>query len=287
MVTQINKFEFKDFTAAWHGLHDYFLNHESKIRKSGGLTYGSELVSYDNMLFISNARLDPEFNFGRALGYSRKKWTKLINNYINFNYLDLIASEIRSREGKKSSNYNYTFHFDNSHGSGKDCLISLTFVRRKGAEKPVVIYNTRASEVTKRLPFDFLLIQRMVEYVYGKKQKVECICYIPFAFINLECSMMYVSDTGIECVRPNKKGKFSDYQTRLLTKYNKWLTIDTDTVKYKVHQRAARQVQRKSNGDPIANVLPLFARELRLIPSNKVKHNEVRRLNEEINYSKE
>lgn len=284
MNTRINKFKFADFTEAWDGLHDWFLNHEDTIRKRGGLTYGSELVSYDNMIYIERARLDSKFNFGRTLGYSRKKWSKLINNYINFNYLDLIASEIRAREGKKSSNYNYTFHFDNSHGSGKDCLISLTFIRRKGADNPVVIYNTRASEVTKRLVFDFLLIQRMVEYVYGRKVKVECICFIPFAFINLECSMMYVSDRGVDCLK-KKKGEYSPYQERLMTKYNKWLTIDTNLVRYKVHQRAARQVQRDANNNPIAGVPDLFAKELKLIPSNKIKYNEVRRLNEEINHA--
>lgn len=284
MNLRINRFRFTNLKTAWEGLHDHLLNHEYKVRKRGGLTYGSELVSYDNIIHVESVKLHSKFNFGRVLGYSKKKWSKLVNNYVNFNYLDLIASEIREREKKRSVNYNYTFHFDNSHGSGKDCLISLTFTRRKNIDRPILIYNTRASEVTKRLIFDFLLIQRLSEYVYGKNQEVELICFIPFMYINLECCMMYVSDKGVDCVKPNKKGKFSPYQERLLTKYNKWLTVDLDTVKYKVHLRAAKQVQRDKDGNPVAGIKDLFTRELRLEPSKKTKYPEISRLNAEVNY---
>lgn len=279
---RVNKFKFKNLQEAWDGLHDYMFNKENLIRKRGGGTYGSEMVQYDNIIHVADGRIDKNFNFGRCIGYSYKKWSKLINNYVNFNYLDLIRSEIIDRESKRSNSYNYTYHFDNSHGSGKDCLISLTFCRRKGKDRPIVIYNTRASELTKRLIFDFLLIQRIVEYVYGKKQRVEVVCFIPFMFINLECSLMYLSDRGLDkCLRPNSHGTFSPYQERLKEKYLKFLNTDLDKVKYKVHKRAAAQVQRKPNGDPVANVKNLYAHELKLLPvlASKIKQRDIDVLN--------
>lgn len=281
---RVNQFRFKNLQEAWEGLHDYLFNKEKLIRKRGGGTYGSEMVQYDNIIMVEDGRIDKNFNFGRCIGYSYKKWSKLINNYVNFNYLDLIKSEVRDRESKRANSYNYTYHFDNSHGSGKDCLISLTFCRRKGKERPIVIYNTRASEVTKRLIFDFLLIQRIAEYVYGRKQRVEVVCFIPFMFINLECSLMYLSDRGIDkCLKPNKSGEFSDYQNRLRIKYQKFLDVDLDKVKYKVHKRAAAQVQRKPNGDPVANVKNLYAYELKLHPinPNKLKVKDIAELDRE------
>lgn len=266
---RVNKFKFNDLQEAWDGLHDYLFNKENLIRKRGGGTYGSEMVQYDNIIHVLNGKIDKNFNFGKCIGYSYKKWSKLISNYVNFNYLDLIRSEVRDRESKKANSYNYTYHFDNLHGSGKDCLISLTFCRRKGKEHPILIYNTRASEVTKRLIFDFLLIQRIAEYVYGRKLQVEVVCFIPFMFINLECSLMYLADRGIKnCLKPNGKGEYSDYQRRLMEKYDKFLNTDLKKIKYKVHQRAAAQVQRRPDGSPVANVKDLYAKELKLTPIN-------------------
>lgn len=284
---RVNKFRFKDLQEAWDGLHDYMFNEEAKIRKRGGGTYGSELVQYDNLIHVTDGRIDKNFNFGRTIGYSYKKWSKLISNYVNFNYLDLIRSEILDRESKRSNNYNYTYHFDNSHGSGKDCLISLTFCRRKGKELPVLIYNTRASEITKRLIFDFLLIQRIAEYVYGRKQRVEVICFIPFMFINLECSLMYLSDRGLTgCLRKGKSGSYSQYQERLIEKHKKFSELDIEKIKYKVHKRAAAQVQRKPNGDPVSGVKDLYAKELKLIPYKKLKQREIDIMNQQLEAKK-
>lgn len=277
MNTKINKFHYPDLQTAWEAINEYFLNNERQVRKSGGSTYGSEIVSYDNMIYIDKVKLAKDFNFGRKLGYTYKKWSKLVNNYVNFHYLDLVATEIRDREKKKSTNYNYTYHFDNSHGSGKDCLISLTFCRRKKQEHPIAIFNTRASEVTKRLIFDLLLLQRMIEYVYGRKNDVQLICYIPFMFLNLECSLMYVADKGVEIVS-QKNGKYSHYQTRLLEKYNKFLTMDVEKIKYKVHLRAAKQVQRNKDGTPSSNVKDCFAKDLKLIPTKKIRAKDIEQL---------
>lgn len=275
-------FHFKNLTEAWAGVNEYLANKQDEITSKGGVIYGNEMVSYDNHIFVENCRLDPKFNFGRILGYKNKKWSKLVNNYVNFDYLDLVKSEVRSRESKNSHNYNYTYHFDNSHGSGKDCLISLTFCRRKGFDKPIVIYNTRASEVTKRLAFDFLLIQRMVEHVYGLKMKVSLICSIPFMFINLECFLMYLANKGLDTITKDDKAGHSPYQLRILQRFYEFQKMDVDKIKYKVHARAAKQVQRDKDGNPISGVPDLFAEELQLFTFTKVRQKEIQALDEEI-----
>jgi hypothetical protein len=280
MSFKFNQFHYDDLLTAWEGLNEYLANEEDKVRKSGGGTYGSEMVSYNNLVTIDNCRLDKNFNFGRTLGYTYKKWSKLVNNYCNMNYLDLIKAEVQEREGKKSTSYNYTYHFDNLHGSGKDCLISLTFMRRKGHDNPILIWNTRASEVTKRLIFDFLLIQRMAEYVYGRKQRVELICFIPFMFINLECFLMYVADRGKKVVKRNKAGYYSPYQERLLERYKHFKTVDPDKIKYKVHHRAVMQVKRDKDNNPLSGVIDCFAKDLKL--ETKIRTKDIDRLNKSL-----
>lgn len=283
---RVNKFHFENLQDAWDGIHDYLFNKENLVRKRGGGTYGSELVQYMNFIHVNDGRIDRQFNFGKVVGYSYKKWSKLVNNYVNFNYLDLVRSQIRAREDKRANSYNYAYHFDNSHGSGKDCLIALQFTRKKGVERPIITFTTRASEVTKRLIFDFLLIQRIAEYVYGRKQRVEVVCFIPFMFINLECSLMYLADKGIDRVlKPNGKGKYSEYQLRLMEKFKKFASMDLDKIKYKVHKRAAAQVQRRPDGSPVADVKDLYAHELKLnaINPNKLKVNDITKLQEVAN----
>lgn len=275
----LTRLKFADLTAAWHGVNDYMGNCEKEIRKKGGTISGSELASYNNMIMVERCKLDPYFNFGKILGYQSKKWSKLLNNYCNYNYLDLIRNEIVERERKRSSSYNYTYHFDNVHGSGKDCLISLTFSRRRNHPRPIVYFYTRASEVTKRLAFDFLLIQRMTEYIYGKKAEVELICHIPFMFINMECYLMYVSSMGGVKYLRKENGKYTHYQEKLIKKYEFFLETDLEKIKYKVHTRAARQVK-NWNGE--GEFIPdLFAKQLKLTETIKRKETHINKLNKE------
>lgn len=292
-LLKLNQLEFPTLEAAWEGVNEYLANNEEEIRKKGGGTYGTEMVSYDNFLHIFKPYINPMYNFGEILGYRYKKWTKLINNYINMNYLDLVKSEVVSREKNKSGHYNYTFHFDNSHGSGKDCLISLSFCRRKGEKDPYVIYTTRASEVTSRLIFDFLLIQRMIEYVYGvdKAQHCDVLCYIPFMFVNVERYLFYMGYKGKKVLKKNRinnpegSEKYSPFQERCIKKYDEFMVIDPDKIKYKVHRRSAVQIQKNpQTGKPISNCPDLFAKDLTLPFNPKYKVNDIEKLNK--NYTK-
>lgn len=274
----INQFEYPTLEAAWEGINEYLVNNEEKVKAAGGANYSTELVLYDSFIHVYKAWISDKFNFGKTLGYRYKKWSKLINNYVDFNYLDLVKSEVNGREKRKSAHYTFTFHFDNSHGSGKDCLISLTFCRRKGQENPIVIYNTRASEVTSRMIFDFLLIQRICEYVYGKERTVEVICQIPFMFVNIERFLIYMAYKGRNCIKLGKGQKqFTDYQNKCLDKYDKFLNTPLDNIKYKVHKRAAIQVQNK-----IDHIPDLYAKELTFPFNKKIKLKDIEKLDKSL-----
>lgn len=287
-----NEFYFDNLQEAWEGLNDYLVNNEEKILAGNGATYSTEMASYDNILYIEDARIDKNFNFGKVLGYKDKKWTKLINNYVDMNYLDLVATEIQKRELSSKPHYNNTFHFANKYGSGKDCLISLTFTRRKTEEVPVLIFKTRASEVTKRLIFDFLLIQRISEYVYGKKQRTKVICQIDFMYIALECFLMYAAWKGIENVvsdiRTNEKGNilntrsYTKFQQKVIDKHKFFLDTPLEKITFLVHKRAAAQVKRHPNGGPLANCPDLFAKELKLVLDRKLRLKDIDALNSTI-----
>lgn len=281
MKLPINKMSFDNLELAWEGINEFLINRERKIRKNGGGNYGTEMMSYDNFLYVKKAYISPKFNFGIILGYKYKKWSKLINNYVDPNYLDLVKGEVVSREEKRASHYNYTMHFSNSHGSGKDCLISLSFCRRKGKKNPYVIYTTRASECTSRLIFDFLLIQRLCEYVYGKDKEVGVLCYIPFMFINVERFLFYMGYKGRDIVK--YKEEPTAFQKRCLAKFDEFSTRDTKTIKYKVHRRAALQIQKDpKTSRPIANAPDLYARDLAYPFNPKLKVRDIEKLNKSL-----
>lgn len=289
-IIKINQLEFPTLEAAWEGINEYLINNETQIRAMGGGTYGTEMVSYDNFIHCYKPYISPDYNFGAILGYKYKKWSKLINNYVDLNYLDLVKSEVLDREKKKSGHYNYTFHFANAHGSGKDCLISLSFCRRKGQKEPYVIYTTRASEVTSRLIFDFLLIQRICEYVYGKEKAQTCdvLCYIPFMFVNVERFLFYMGYKGRNCVvkqmvmRREGSETYTPFQVRCLSKFDEFMIRDPKTIKYKVHRRSALQIQKDKDGKPLSKAPDLFAKNLTLPFNPKLKVKDIEKLNRDI-----
>lgn len=52
-------------------------------------------VAYNVFIKIRKAWVDPDFDYGRCFNYKETKWTSLLNNYIDFNKLDLLRSKLR------------------------------------------------------------------------------------------------------------------------------------------------------------------------------------------------
>lgn len=263
--------EFGSLQTGWEGINEYLFLECEEISSRGGGLYGPEFVSYNNYVVMKRAWVDPKFDFGRVLGYHIKKWSSLVNNYVDLKYLDLLRAEIGHRKKRKSRSYNYSFHFSNHHGSGKDCLISLLFTKRMGVEQPVVVFQVRTSEVTKRLLFDFLLVQRIGEYVLGDND-FEVHLFAPSFYITAESFVMYNNVKSIHKLLKNHK-KFKNLQTieahrfqkRVLEKYDEYMNHpDPKEIRYKVHRRSAMQIRRDEKGEPLSGVKSMLAENLQL-----------------------
>ena len=187
----IHSLEFATSQEAWEKLNEAFLRYDPILFKKGGMANSGVAVVYNVFIKIRKAWIDPNFDYGRIFNYTESKWTSLLNNYIDFNKLDLLRSRIRVLGNKYTQNYNITYTFNNRHDNGKQCLIAATFSKRFQEDIPVITMVLRASEITKRLIFDFLLVQRMSEYIYGNQQSVQINIFATQMYGNCETLLMY------------------------------------------------------------------------------------------------
>lgn len=253
----LKTFEFGTSQAAWEGINEYFLLNQADILSRQGTVSSSLLIAYDTLVKIRKLRVNPDFDFGKTFNYRTQKWNTLVSNYVNMNLLDLVKIEVQNREKKRDSNYNIAFLFDNTHVSGKGCLLSLTFSRRNYSDQPILVVSMRSSEVVKRLNFDFLLIQRIGEYVYGEKAHIGAHIYIPNMYTVPEVTAMYHKHKDIRGLLSGIE-EHTPFQKKVLATLDKFHDIDIDKIAYKIHQRAAKVLQ--GHGD----LKPLLAKDLTL-----------------------
>lgn len=252
-------FEFATSQEAWEGLNEYFFQADTQIIEDGGSRYGNQLISYETMVVIRKAWVDPKFDFGNMFGYRPHKWNGLISNYVNMSYLELTKSQIVVQEqSKKYPTYNISMPFDNSHGHGKNCLLSLTFCRRTDSDIPTIIFNLRSSEITKRLLIDFLLVQRIAEYIYGEEKSFRLVMFCGNVYQNVEAFTMYNGHRKLNKINGNKPGE-SKWTDKVLEVLEKFQTVDPLSINYKSFRRSANQLQ-NVHGDR-----PMLAGELFLI----------------------
>lgn len=155
---------------AWESLIKLFINQGDGLFEEGqGAIITGSSYTYGLTCLIENAKFDPDFDFGKIMGYSQGKWSSLLNNYLDLDAMDIIRAQVREFEKNKAVNRNYHlgFNFADSHGNGKGCLISGVFSRMIYVDKPRLTIVMRASDVVTRLPWDLLLACRMGQYVYG------------------------------------------------------------------------------------------------------------------------
>lgn len=260
MDKELREFEFGSSQECWEGINEYFLFNERDILRRGGNIYGSGAYSYENYITIRKAWIDPNLDFHKLFSYKGQKWKTLLSNYIDMNYLDLVKSEVLSRDNEKATNYNISYIFANSHVSGKGCLLNATFIKRKGNLRPFITATLRSSEVVKRLPLDLLLLQRLGEYVYGDDVDLGLRLYLPQMYTAAESSTMYNIHKPIEGLMKNKNINPLEHPflIKVIEILHKYQTIDQSTIKYKIHLRAAKSLQRTDAK------FKLLARELTL-----------------------
>jgi hypothetical protein len=226
---------------AWEWINEFLITQEIEVIKNGGIRSGPQVISHDHFMEINQSWVNPNFDFGYLFGYKKQKWSLLKKNYVDMNILDLVRSEVLEKEAKNSATYNIAFKFSNTHSSGHGCLLSLVFQKRISSDNPIVIINIRSSEVTKRLIFDFLLVQRISEYIYGTKRSISLKLYCGNMFTTAENFVMYNNYKNLSTI---VDPKHSEMERRVMEIFRKFSDPQALTnIKYKVHLRAAKRVQ--------------------------------------------
>lgn len=261
-MDKINEFEYKTSQHAWTGLNKFVAMNELFLAEKQGIKkFGTQLIMNDTFVHIKKSWVDPKFDFGRMFGYKIQKWSSLVRNYVDMNYLDLVAADIKTRESKKSKNYSLSYHFINSHTNGKDCLISIVFSRRPGGDCPVLNFHTRATELTKRFLIDLLLVHRIGEYVYGTGFHFSINFFAPYSYITAETFTMFDTYRPIEKFMA-KIEKLGPFQERILKTLKWYKTCEPLEIKYKSNRRAVLQLQTHPDGEALSRTKPLLAGNL-------------------------
>ncbi len=215
----LHQLEFATSQEAWEKLNEAFLKFDTTLFSSGATANSGVAVVYNVFIKIRKAWVDPDFDYGRCFNYKETKWTTLLNNYIDFNKLDLMRSKLRTLKKSYNQNYNVTYMFNNHHDNGKQCLIAATFSKRFQEDVPVITMILRSSEITKRLIFDFLLVQRMAEYIYGEGCTVQINLFATQMYGNAETLMMYHTHKSLKKVL---KGVDNPWSNRVMEVFNKF-----------------------------------------------------------------
>ena len=234
----VHSLEFATSQEAWEGINEMFLYHDDDLFGHGASHTSGMAVVFNVFIKIRKSWVDPEFDFGKMFNYREQKWTTLINNYLNLNKLDLLRSKVRYFQSKYNQNYNISYSFDNSHDNGKGCLLAATFSRRLNDDVPVITIMIRSSEITKRLIFDFLLIQRMGEYVYGTDSTFMINVFATQMYCNTETLIMYNTYKDIKKLLKSKPE--TPWTKNVIATYDKFMDDPQSFSTYKVFLRTAK-----------------------------------------------
>lgn len=239
---------------AWEWINEYLATQEEEVLKQGGVRSGPQMISYDHFMEINKAWVDPNFDFGKMFGYKIQKWTKLVSNYIDIDFLDIAKSLVLEKEIKKVQAYTVGFKFSNAHSSGHGCLLTLVFQRRMTCDNPIVIMNIRSSEVTKRLLMDFLLVERIIEYIYGPKHGASLKVYCGNMYLSGEAFTMYHNHKDLRKLFAGNKTAMAERVLKILDKFE---TPEALKIQFRVHLRAVKRLHK-------IDINPLLARDLKL-----------------------
>lgn len=267
----IHQLTYSNSMEAWECINEMFITHDPKMFESGASYTSGMSAVFNTFIKIRKAWVDPEFDFGKMFNYREQKWTTLVNNYLNLNKLDLLKSKVRYFQSKYNQNYNISYSFDNTHDNGKGCLLAATFSRRLNEDIPVITIVLRASEITKRLIFDLLLVQRMGEYVYGEDQTFMINIFATQMYCNTETVVMYNTHKSLKKVYKNYPGSNEEWKKNVMETYQKFMDDPKSFSSYKVFLRTAKVLR----PDVFKDVYkPLKAKDLKLTNDDGIEYPE-------------
>lgn len=255
----MRSFTFKTGDEAWAKVNRMFIEQDPELglfEGEQGASITNSLYTYGMTILVENAEFNPEFDFGKILGYTPSKWSSLLNNYLDLDSLDILKLQIRELEKNKAINRNYHigFNFADSHGNGKGCLMSGMFSRMIGIEKPRLSIIMRASDVVTRLPWDLLLSIRMGEYVYGHNDfTIEL--FIRSAFADDTSLMLYNGYEPIEPIIENLQNDERRKRLKKVLRRTKKAADEGNDPKYQAYMRVYKIFNPEKYGKEIKSLL--------------------------------
>lgn len=258
----MRSFSFKSGDEAWARVNRMFIEQDSELglfEGEQGASITNSLYTYGMTILVENAEFNPEFDFGKILGYTPSKWSSLLNNYLDLDSLDVLKLQIRELEKNKAINRNYHigFNFADSHGNGKGCLMSGMFSRMIGIDKPRLSIIMRASDIVTRLPWDLLLSIRMGEYVYGHNEfSIEL--FIRSAFADDTSLMLYNGYEPIEPIIENLQNEDRRKRLKKVLRKTKKAADAGNDPKYQAYMRVYKIFNPEKYGKEIKS---LFAKD--------------------------
>lgn len=255
----MKSFIFKTGDEAWAKINRMFIDQDEELglfSPGQGASITNSLYTYGITILIEDAKFDPDFDFGRIMGYTQSKWSSLLNNYLDLDSLDKLKLQIRELEKNKSINRNYHigFNFADSHGNGKGCLVSGIFSRMIGIDKPRLSIVMRASEVVTRLPWDLLLSVRIGEYVYGHSEfSVEL--FIRSAFADDTSLMLYNGYEPIEPIIENISNPDRKKRLKKVLRRVRKASEKGDDPKYQAYMRVYKIFSPEKYGKKVKSLL--------------------------------
>ena len=142
------------------------------------------------------------------------------------------------------------------------CILNIISIKKgKPHGNRILTLHLRSSDITKRLLWDMLLVQRIGEYIYGTEISFHLFISCPNMYTTAELLCMYHTHESVKkLLRPLKP--LSKFQGKIKDTLKYFLTVNIDEVKYKVHKRCIRQLQAGKKGMP--EYKSLKAKEIKL-----------------------
>lgn len=206
-----------------------------------------------NEIYIKHATCDLALD---EFGYERAKWSMLTKLYFDAESFGLMIARIKHYDEKRNGKYmpHLALQFRDRGNRSGACLlaISIGFVKTRGWELEVF---TRASEVSTRLPADFIflykIIQEICKYIDAKPEDIAIRWHAASMYQSILSAPMFMVMAGYEdwiLKHDITDREITHWQMSIIKRYHKAYMSDGYST-YKSQRRAVKAYQKQKAGE--------------------------------------
>lgn len=218
------RLECTDFKDAYLSLNRLYINHPEKVE------FMDVCKGYIRDVFITAKSSDISIDISQ-LGYTKHKWTHLINQY-------LVEEDILSFAEKINNitSLSATFYFRNKKPKGDACLVGLVIGRTTRKEPwSTLSVMYRACHTERKLAVDLVMIKTLLEE-YWNVNPDKISIYIPYCFCEAEF-INGVWDIFVKGMDREKIIPDTPFMRSLISSYNNRFKEDNNPGCFKAMKR--------------------------------------------------